>query len=360
MEGLAVMEILITVLFCGLDILFGWLLFTVFFSRNRGREDTIWFLLLAWFGISIYTLVARDALSPLLLRLLAFVLMLSFLFRENGTKGLIILLSGFFAALLPELLVRYLTEPGTIPYFTAMGAVKLLALLGVWLTGKYLSDRVRQQELRELESRMQRQRLEMQTESINALEQNYRQQRKITHEFEHHIQVLDDLLEAGATEEARMFIRRLRGSRSYRSIGVNSRHTIIDVILNQKYQTAQENDIRMQIQVNDLSGVKLPTDTLVVILSNLLDNAIEACRRLDGYREVDCSVLQEDGLYIAIRNTSEPVEIKGNGIATVKDDPMNHGYGLNNVCFLLDRQGAEYIFDYSDGWFRFVAEIPEE
>lgn len=360
MEGLAVMEILTTVLFCGLDILFGWLLFTVFFSRNRSKEDTIWFLLLAWFGISVYTLMAKDMLSPLLVRLFTYVLMLSFIFRENGTKGLTVLLSGFLAALLPELLVKYLTEQRTALNFAAMGAVKLLALLGAWLTGKYLADRVRQQELRELESRMQRQRLEMQTESISALEQNYRQQRKITHEFEHHIQVLDDLLEAGATEEARQFIRRLRGSRSYRSIGVNSRHTIIDVILNQKYQTAQENDIRMQIQVNDLSGVKLPTDTLVVILSNLLDNAIEACRKLDGYREVDCSVLHEDGLYVAIRNTSQPVEIRENNIATSKADSLNHGYGLNNVCILLEHLEAEYTFDYSDGWFRFVAEIPEE
>ena len=360
MEGLAVMEILTTVLFCGLDILFGWLLFTVFFSRNRSKEDTIWFMLLAWSGISIYTLMAKDMLSPLLVRLFTYVLMLSFIFRENGTKGLTVLLSGFLAALLPELLVKYLTEQRTALNFAAMGAVKLLALLGAWLTGKYLADRVRQQELQELESRMQRQRLEMQTESISALEQNYRQQRKITHEFEHHIQVLDDLLEAGATEEARQFIRRLRGSRSYRSIGVNSRHTIIDVILNQKYQTAQENDIRMQIQVNDLSGVKLPTDTLVVILSNLLDNAIEACRKLDGYREVDCSVLHEDGLYVAIRNTSEPVEIRAGGITTTKDDSLNHGYGLNNVCFLLEHLEAEYTFDYSDGWFRFVAEIQEE
>ena len=354
------MEILTTVLFCGLDILFGWLLFTVFFSRNRSKEDTIWFMLLAWSGISIYTLMAKDMLSPLLVRLFTYVLMLSFIFRENGTKGLTVLLSGFLAALLPELLVKYLTEQRTALNFAAMGAVKLLALLGAWLTGKYLADRVRQQELQELESRMQRQRLEMQTESISALEQNYRQQRKITHEFEHHIQVLDDLLEAGATEEARQFIRRLRGSRSYRSIGVNSRHTIIDVILNQKYQTAQENDIRMQIQVNDLSGVKLPTDTLVVILSNLLDNAIEACRKLDGYREVDCSVLHEDGLYVAIRNTSEPVEIRAGGITTTKDDSLNHGYGLNNVCFLLEHLEAEYTFDYSDGWFRFVAEIQEE
>ena len=354
------MEILTTILFCGLDILYGLLLFSAFFSRGRGKEDTVWFLLFAWFGTSIYTLVAKDMLSPLLARLLTFVLMLSFIFQENRAKGLLVLLTGALLALLPELLVSYLLDKGTTLFFAAMGVVKGLALLGVWLTGRYLANQVWQMELQELESRMQQQRLEMQTESINALEQNYRLQRKITHEFEHHIQVLDDLLEVGDLDEARQFIRRLRGSRSYRSIGVNSRHTIIDVILNQKYQTAQENDIRMQIQVNDLSGVTLPTDTLVMILSNLLDNAIEACRRLDRYREIDCSVLHEDGLYVAIRNTSEPVEIRKGSITSTKTDTLNHGYGLNNVCFLLDRQEAEYTFDYSDGWFRFVAEIPEE
>ena len=360
MEGLAVMEMLSKILFCGLDILFGWMLFSAFFAGKLGKEDTVWFVLLAWCGLSLYALSAGSMVPVLLLRLLIYVLMLSFLFREQGPKGLAVLLGGFFGALVPELLARYLTGTGTVLDFAVMGAVKLLTLLGAWLTGKLLADRVRQQELRELESRMQRQRLEMQTESIRALEENYRQQRKITHEFEHHIQVLDDLLDAGETEEARQFIRRLRGSRSYRSIGVNSRHTIIDVILNQKYRTAQENDIRMQLRVNDLSGVKLPTDTLVVILSNLLDNAIEACRGLEEFREVDCSVLHEDVLYVAIRNTSMPVTIRENSIATSKADTLNHGYGLANVCFLLEMLGAEYTFSYADGWFRFVAEIPDK
>jgi sensor histidine kinase regulating citrate/malate metabolism len=48
-------------------------------------------------------------------------------------------------------------------------------------------------------------------------------------------------------------------------------------VLNQKYQQAQEHDIDVQMQVNDLSSVSIYTDHLVVLLSNLLDNAIEAC-----------------------------------------------------------------------------------
>lgn len=343
-------NVLLSILYSGLELGYGYVLFSAFFSCQRSKEDRFSFLLLCWVLLSVYRILAQDALSPVLVRLLILLLMLTWLFQENGQRGLAVLIIGSGAALMPEFLLSD---------YDGQVAVKCLVILLAWLAGRYLSSRVRQQELQELEVRMQRQRLEMQTESINALEQNYRLQRKITHEFEHHIQVLDDLLEAGALEEARIFVRQLRGSRSYRSIGVNSRHTIIDVILNQKYQTAQENDIRMQIQVNDLSRVTLPTDTLVVILSNLLDNAIEACRSLDGYREIDCRVLYEDGLYVAIRNTSKPVEIQNNTIATSKNDTLNHGYGLNNICFLLDKMAAEYTFDYSDGWFYFAAEIPQ-
>ena len=342
--------VLFAVLYSLLELVYGYVLFSSFFSCQRSKEDRFSFLLLGWFLLSVYRMSAQDAFSPVLVRLLVFLLMLTWLFQENGQRGLAVLIIGIGVALVPEFMVSD---------YDGQVAVKCLVILFAWLAGRYLSGRVRQQELQELEARMQRQRLEMQTESINALEQNYRLQRKITHEFEHHIQVLDDLLEAGALVEAQTFVRQLRGSRSYRSIGVNSRHTIIDVILNQKYQTAQENDIRMQIQVNDLSRVTLPTDTLVVILSNLLDNAIEACRALEGYREIDCRVLYEDGLYVAIRNTSKPVEIQNNTIATSKNDTLNHGYGLNNVCFLLDIMEAEYTFDYSDGWFYFAAEIPQ-
>ena len=113
----------------------------------------------------------------------------------------------------------------------------------------------------------------------------------------------------------------------------------------------------MQIQVNDLSALTIPTDSLVVVLTNLLDNAIEACRRLDGYREIFCSILYDDGLYISIRNTSEPVQIVDGKIPTSKQDSLSHGFGLLSVTYVLDKLDAEYTFGYDEGWFHFAAEI---
>ena len=116
----------------------------------------------------------------------------------------------------------------------------------------------------------------------------------------------------------------------------------------------------MQIRVNDLSALTIPTDSLVVVLTNLLDNAIEACRRLDGYREIFCSVLYDDGLYISIRNTSEEVAIVDGKIPTSKQDSLSHGFGLLSVAYVLDKLDAEYTFGYDEGWFHFAAEIEYE
>lgn len=115
----------------------------------------------------------------------------------------------------------------------------------------------------------------------------------------------------------------------------------------------------MQVKVNDLSSVGIQANKLVVLLSNLLENAIEACLKLKNDREIVCSIVKEDSIYISIRNTSPPVKIIHGEIATTKQDATEHGYGLPAVKYILDQLSAEYTFAYQDGWFQFVAEIPE-
>lgn len=422
------MGFLVHALWSAMELAYMWLFFSPFFETRLRKREHIWFLAAVWAAMTIYGALDMDPVSPLLVRLLAMVAILIFIFRESGQRGLLLVTFASALSLIVEAAALYaasallridmsaLAAAGTA-YFLAITAGKALSIFSAWVLGRYKSGgqqnskwlyltmllptllvfavviiffvqdyqggtayllsgilvcgalllailaihfAIRTMEkdtAQELDMLLQRQHMEMQTESINALEQNYRLQRKNTHEFEHHLQVLQDLLAQGETAQAREYIDRLQGSRSYRAISVNSRHTVIDVILNQKYQIARENGINIQIRVNDLSGVTLPTDSLVVILSNLLDNAIEACRRLDGYREIDCSVLYDEGLYIAIQNTSEPVQVVGGMIATSKPDKSSHGFGLAGVCRLLDKLNAEYTFGYEDGWFQYAAEI---
>lgn len=210
----------------------------------------------------------------------------------------------------------------------------------------------------EQDARLLKQQISLQTENYNALKKNYSAQRKATHEFERHIQVLRDLLDREEYDSAQKYVRTLQANRTLRIFCINSNNPVIDVVLNQKHQLAQENGITMRVQVNNLSSISYKTDELVVLLSNLLDNAIEACLRLEGWKEILCTILKEDSVYISIRNTSNSVIIVNNEIPTSKPDATEHGFGIPAVKYILEQLNAEYTFAYNDGWFQFVAEIP--
>lgn len=198
----------------------------------------------------------------------------------------------------------------------------------------------------------------LQTENIRALEKSYRAQRSATHEFKHRLQVLYDLLDQGEIECAKRYIQRLQIVQTSRIFVSNTKHPIIDAILNEKFHSAKENLIDMSFKVNDLSKLSISTDELVVLLSNLLDNAIEACQRLPDNRAIECTIILEKTLFISIRNTSMPVKILNGKIETSKIPAQEHGFGLAGVLQVIEQPSGEYAMNYSNNWFQFVTEIP--
>ena len=321
----------------------------------------VWIAVVAWLVTAIYGLFEVQGIHGYLMYLLAAVLILLSAHGEYGSKGLCLLVLAFLIPVVIDMAVLSLTaELCGLPFYLTVTFGKVLPVVLMLVLRKFKLLSNGKQTQPDGDTLLLRQHMEMQQESMAALEQNYRMQRKSSHEFEHHMQVLRDLLDRGEMDAARDYLDRLKKNRSIHVMNVSSNHPVIDVILNQKYQTARENDIKMQIQVNDLSALTIPTDSLVVVLTNLLDNAIEACRRLDGYREIFCSVLYDDGLYISIRNTSEEVAIVDGKIPTSKQDSLSHGFGLLSVTYVLDKLDAEYTFGYDDGWFHFAAEIEHE
>lgn len=208
------------------------------------------------------------------------------------------------------------------------------------------------------ETALLNQQMDIQTEHILALEKSYRAQRQVTHDFRNQLQTISDLLAMGELNAAKDYIQQLQGQQTTRIFTVNSHHPIIDAVLNHKYQTAKEHGIDIQVQVNDLSHVMIDPDRLIVLLSNLLDNAIEGCCRVEGQRTLMCSLVAEESLLISVRNSSVPVKIVNNMIPTSKASKEEHGYGLSRIKYILNQLNAEYAFDYEAGWFAFVAEIP--
>lgn len=202
------------------------------------------------------------------------------------------------------------------------------------------------------------QQIEIQSKSIAALNQSYQNQRRATHEHLHQLQTIIDLLDNGAEEAIRQYIVEIQGTRRTTALNINTHNPVLDAILNQKYQWASENGIKMQFQINDLSEITLGLNELVVLFSNLFDNAIEACLKLPSDRAIHCHIVKDESLFVSIRNTSLPVQIVNGMIETTKAPKHEHGFGLPNIRHILNCLSAEFAYHFKDGWFHFVAEIP--
>lgn len=309
-----------------------------------------------WRKLLYTTLIMADKLFE------AFLAWLLFRFRKRGALGRQhskwLLLSVLFPAISVFLFLMFFYYGPRDEDISINIVIFSVVLMVANFAMLYIISGIEKATEHEQDARLLKQQIALQTENYNALKKNYSVQRKATHEFERHIQVLRDLLDREEYDSAKNYVRTLQANRTLRIFCINSNNPVVDVVLNQKHQLAQENGITMRVQVNDLSSIAYRTDELVVLLSNLLDNAIEACLRLDGRREILCTILKDDSVYISIRSTSNPVVIVNNEIPTSKPDATEHGFGIPAVKYILEQLNAEYTFAYKDGWFQFVAEIP--
>lgn len=98
---------------------------------------------------------------------------------------------------------------------------------------------------------------------------------------------------------------------------------------------------------------------LVIVVSNLLNNAIEAAAQA-APPEVHVRMKKTEGeLVISVRNrVRQNVEIpEGQLPRSTKREP-GHGMGLANVCAVLEAHNAEYTLSCRDNWFRFTCAFP--
>lgn len=330
--------------------------------------DTVMIYGTSWLlGISVSQLIFKKALYTILCSFeRLFLILIGYLLNKvrklrsiHSIQAKYLLLSALFPCLAFLMLMVIFGMCQQNADLSAGAVAFSFVLAIVCVTTIYLLNQMEKSEQVAKSLSLLNQERELQAEHILALEKSYRAQRKITHDFRNQLQTIFDLLAMDHSDKAMAYIQELQGMQTTRLFLTNSGNTIIDAILNHKSQIAHERDIDVQIHINNLANVAIETDMLIVLLSNLLDNAIEGCCRIADARQIILElVLKDDTLWLSIKNTSAPVLFDGNTIPTSKEPKEDHGYGIPRIQYILNLLHAEYVFDFCDGWFTFASEIP--
>ena len=196
-----------------------------------------------------------------------------------------------------------------------------------------------------------------QVELYNSMRENYNIQRQRTHEYKNQIVCMDMLMKKKDYSKLENYIGNISDGLDAQLDMVDTNNDVVNAILNAKYYEAIKNDVLFVLKINDLSDIKVSDEDIVTILSNLLDNAIEAAKQCDvGKRTVKIKLLSEDDvLSIAVTNAykTEPMLTEDGYIRTTKNNKEEHGWGIRNIVATLEKYDAEYIIDYKNGEFVF-------
>jgi sensor histidine kinase regulating citrate/malate metabolism len=226
-----------------------------------------------------------------------------------------------------------------------------------------LLNYLERQQAMVLDNAILRQSLKIESEHIRSLQESYSSQRKQTHDFNNQLAVLRSMAEHNAPQEDfSEYLSHILAIEFPPIIYVNTHRMVVDIILSQKCTFAKNKKIDLELRLDDLSNFPLPDDALVIVLTNLIDNAMEACEKIltPSQRKIILTMHVKPMVsFLRIENTTaEPVHISNNTIATTKTDSFAHGYGLKNVCTMLERHGGTYAMAYrEDGTFCFSSKI---
>lgn len=230
-------------------------------------------------------------------------------------------------------------------------------VLGIYYMLSLLEKESEMQKLRIVQERTQNQ-----MNLYQSMKERYEQQRRFWHDYKNQLNCIQGMIENGQMQEAVKYISGLTGRGGQGEMCVNTNHAVVNVMLNRKYQEACDKGIVMTMLAGDLSELAISDEDIVTLLGNLLDNAIEACEKLEGDKVIQFKMVAEEGeLVLSVRNpVKEPVRIKDNRIMTSKRNKAQHGIGLLNVDSVIRKNNGTNILRCEDGWFTFAAMLPME
>lgn len=181
---------------------------------------------------------------------------------------------------------------------------------------------------------------EMMIQATLERDESHKEIRKIGHDFNNHISCIDMLLQMDNVKRARQYIKDMKINSQEVNFEIKTGNEIADAVINQKYMKAKKHGI--EFNVTGFLGEKVGINAidLCALMSNALDNAIEANLKIEeeSERKIKMHIEPyEDYLHIEINNTVKE-EVKNiNYLETTKPDKSKHGFGVLNMKKIAEK-----------------------
>ncbi len=198
--------------------------------------------------------------------------------------------------------------------------------------------------------------MEHQYEEIKGV---YMDMRGWRHDYHNHMQVMKAQLALGNLEEIQEYLNALEKELDHVDTLVKSGNLMTDAILNSKLTLARRQKIRINCNAKIPERISVEDVDLCVILGNLMDNALEACKQIteeNRFLRIYMKV-NKSQLYLSIQNSAkEDPDFDEQNYITKKRG--NHGLGMKRVQTAVEKYQGYLNLANEPGIFAAEVTIP--
>ncbi len=192
--------------------------------------------------------------------------------------------------------------------------------------------------LAELQEKTQQQ--ERQDGELRALHQNVRQ---LKHDMKNHLMVIASYLNEEDYEQAKAYTSDILGKLNAMHSYVETGNSLLNHIINEKLAYARGQQILIKAEIENLQFQALSSIDFSALLTNLLDNAIEAeLKEEAGKRELHVIINRCRGYEaICVKNRISQSVLKANpALSSQKDEKESHGFGVPKIREIIAACGG--------------------
>lgn len=211
--------------------------------------------------------------------------------------------------------------------------------------------------------RMLNMRNDLMESNYSTLQKTYAENQMLYHDYKNHMLSVRQLIKEYRREDALEYIDAYISLTAKVNRRINSGSKILDIIVNSKLGEAKAKNIDFTCDVGYVGDTGITDIDMCALVANLLDNAIEACERIEGERVWIRlkAVRRNDMLLIKLSNSIAVSDaLKKDFFQSRKDKHKIHGWGMKSVEKVLKKYDGSKEHYIGEKEFEIFINIPVE
>lgn len=183
--------------------------------------------------------------------------------------------------------------------------------------------------------------------SYRMLKDKYTDMRVMAHDFTKYCNNIEAMLSSNQ-EEAIEQLQKIKNKNKELLLAEYTKSKMLNILLSQKLMDCNRNNIDLRIYAQNIDLSFIDELDIVSIFSNLIDNAIESCKRSSKKQiSLNISLMNEFLMVINIENSCDAAPQIINGrLRTLKKNKEEHGLGMTSIKKAAEKYNGILKWNY--------------